>query len=101
MQLVAAAALGLLALLVSEYGKIVGVRRLRPDDLVVQHVALGADFMGRYSCSLRIAQQAGMDEWEMAEVGEIFHLAGRVAAPRKRSRENRLPCWRFQFGNFG
>src|SRR5919199_1777327 len=73
-ELVAVAADRPLALLVREDREVVGVRRLRPDDLVAQHVAVDLDLVPRHDRPLGVAEQSRMDERKVAEVGEVLHL---------------------------
>src|SRR5215211_6765503 len=74
-QLVAAAALRLLLLLVREHGEVGRVRRLGPDDLVVEDMLLGPHLVRGDDRPLRVAEESWMDEGEVAEVGEVLHLA--------------------------
>jgi hypothetical protein len=80
-QLVAAPALGRLDDLVAEDRELRVRRSLGPDDLVAEDVAVGRDLVAGNDGPLRIAEQARVDEREVAEVGEVLDLARCVARP--------------------
>jgi thioredoxin-dependent peroxiredoxin len=100
MEFVTAATLGALGLGIREDRKIVAVGGFGPPDLVVHNHALDSSSVRRDDRPLRIAQQTGMDPRKMAEVGEILHLARRVALPLERSGVHDCPLWRLQFGDW-
>src|SRR6266511_4247545 len=91
MELVAAPPFRLRFLLVREDREVLRVRSLGTDDLVVQDVALDPDLVVRDDRALGIAEQAGVHEREVAEVGEVLDLAGRVALPAVRAAGDGLP----------
>src|SRR5207302_7762544 len=81
--------------------EVVGVRRLRADDLVAKHVPVDLDLVPRHDGPLRVAEQARMDEGEVAEVGEVLDLPRGVTAPLERAAEHRSPLLRLELGNLG
>ncbi len=90
-QLVAAATLGRDDDLVPEHGEVLVRRCLRPHDLVAQDVTVGLDGVPRHDRPLGVAEQPGVDEGEVAEVGEVLDLARSVARPRVGPAEHGRP----------
>ena len=89
---------GSVALLVREDGEVVGVRSLRPDDLVLEHMTVRVNLVVRDDGPLRVAEQTRVDEREMPEVGEVLDLTGRIAPPVVRPATHRRPA--VQLGDF-
>ena len=67
----------------------------------MQDVAVRLDLVLLHDRPLRIAEQARMDEREMAEVGEVLHLARGVAAPLVRAAEDGAPLVRLELRHLG
>ena len=67
----------------------------------MQHVALGGDLVARHHRPVRIPEQPRVHPGEMAEVGEVLHLAGGVAAPPVRARRHQRPGPVLQFRHLG
>jgi hypothetical protein len=100
-QFVAAAPFRRPGLLVAEDREVVAVGGLGPDDLIAQHVAVGADLVLGHHRPLRIAEQPRVDPGEMPEVGEVLHLPGRVALPAVGPGGHEHPVAVLQFRDLG
>ena len=85
MQLVAAAPLRRIGLLVGEHREVIAVRRFRPDNRVAQDVAVGMHLVPGHHRPLRIAEQAGVHPREVTEIGEVLDLPRGVALPAVRA----------------
>ena len=94
---VAAASLGPILILVAEYGEVVAIRRFGADDLVVQHMPFGFDFMVGNDGSFRVAQQSRVHPGEVTEVGKVLDLPGGVAVPVEGTCVDDLPVPIFEF----
>ena len=67
----------------------------------MQHVLRGAHLVPRHHGPVRVAEQARVHPREVAEVGEVLHLAGRVAGPPVWARGEHRPGAVLQFGHLG
>ena len=65
----------------------------------MQNVPLGPHLVLRDHRPLGIAEQAGMDERKVAEVGEVLHLPRRVAGPRIWPAGDCLPTGGLELGD--
>ena len=61
----------------------------------------GAHLVPRHHGPVRVAEQARVHPREVAEVGEVLHLAGRVAGPPVWARGEHRPGAVLQFGHLG
>ena len=88
-------------LFVGEDGEVVAVGRFGADDGVVEDMVTDFDFIFGDKRPFWIAEQAGVNPREVAEVGEVLHLAGGVAVPRVGAGVDDFPFAVFKFGDFG